>query len=303
MIFTRIVSIPTLISSILLLEGCMAVALAPGVGLVTGVMDNEVTVSIDEQSISPEVRAAFNSAKKIAVVAGDRASVKAADLFESAGGYLVSIDRPTAKNGEMTGSERRDALKRLCVGAQHPDISLLGRTTQTESNNTAVAALTGRIKQKESLAIEIQVCTTGTIYTLSGSIEIDAGMYNVKPQELEEKIGAVMGTTLIAALGRKQSTSQTLSQPRHNSTEVQAVAEPRSQLPALVTESRTQSITAMDAQKRLIELGFLVGKADGIVGRQTIDALRKFQAKAGVTVTGRIVSATVAALMSSSKGN
>lgn len=52
------------------------------------------------------------------------------------------------------------------------------------------------------------------------------------------------------------------------------------------------------AQKRLIELGFLSGKADGIAGEQTLQALRLFQSANGLPVTGSVDEATLTMLFS-----
>ena len=135
-----------------LLSGCMAVALAPSIGMaagtVAGTMENSVLVTVDEKTLTPETRAAFATARSLAVVAGDRASIKAADLFETKGGYLVSMDRTTAKNGDITGSERREALRKLCVNPR-PDMALIGRVTKSQAGNVIVAAFSGRAKIKE----------------------------------------------------------------------------------------------------------------------------------------------------------
>ena len=50
------------------------------------------------------------------------------------------------------------------------------------------------------------------------------------------------------------------------------------------------------AQSRLNELGYPVGKPDGMMGRKTHEALRNFQAAHGLPQTGELDSATAAAL-------
>ncbi len=88
-----------------LLSGCMAVALAPLAGIANGARENIIQVTIDEKTFTPEVRASLLNAKSLAIVAGDRSAIKAADLFESRGGYQVTIDRSTAE------SRRNDKLR------------------------------------------------------------------------------------------------------------------------------------------------------------------------------------------------
>lgn len=49
-------------------------------------------------------------------------------------------------------------------------------------------------------------------------------------------------------------------------------------------------------QQRLIQYGYMTGAADGIFGQETYDAVIYFQRKNGLTVDGRVGSATAAAL-------
>jgi hypothetical protein len=58
-----------------------------------------------------------------------------------------------------------------------------------------------------------------------------------------------------------------------------------------------------EAQKRLIELGLLKGKADGIAGMQTAEAIKTFQAELGFEQTGQLDDRTFEALMRSQSLN
>lgn len=49
-------------------------------------------------------------------------------------------------------------------------------------------------------------------------------------------------------------------------------------------------------QQRLIQYGYLSGSADGVFGQETYDAVLWFQRKNGLTVDGKVGSATAAAL-------
>jgi lipoprotein-anchoring transpeptidase ErfK/SrfK len=55
----------------------------------------------------------------------------------------------------------------------------------------------------------------------------------------------------------------------------------------------------VDAQQRLIDLGYLVGAADGEIGQQTASALMAFQAVQGLSVDGQLGPQTAAALAGS----
>lgn len=58
--------------------------------------------------------------------------------------------------------------------------------------------------------------------------------------------------------------------------------------------SRGSQVTLV--QQKLKEYGYLTGAADGIFGRETYDAVILFQKRNGLTVDGRVGSATAAAL-------
>lgn len=288
------------IVSLMLLSGCMAAALVPTalhVGhAVSGSRDNVIQVTIDEKTFTPEVRSAFTTAKTMVVVAGDRASVKAADLFESRGGYQVTVDRTTAKVGEMTGSERREALRKICATAR-PDLALLGRTTKTETGNMWAGALTGRAKIKNEWTMEMLSCKTGTQRAFGGLFEIDIGLYNQKAEsEYEELIGAEIGGKILDALGSARSSQSATQQPVPvpSASPVQLVPAPV--VAPVAPEGKSGPMTVIDAQKRLSALGYSVGAPDGVLGRRTVEAIRKFQSDNRLQATGRIDMDTSAKL-------
>jgi peptidoglycan hydrolase-like protein with peptidoglycan-binding domain len=57
-----------------------------------------------------------------------------------------------------------------------------------------------------------------------------------------------------------------------------------------------QPMTLEQAQTKLNELGFKVGKIDGVMGRRTRSGLKRFQKEKGISVTGELDAATMAAL-------
>lgn len=296
------------------LTGCMVAALVPAVGMATGVMKNSVTVSIDDNTVTPELRAAFVSAKTLTVVAGDRTSVKAADALESSGRLQVNIDRPTAKNGEMTGSERREALRKICNGSTgvRPDLALLGRVVKTESNNVAIAALTGRVKTTSDWSVEVLRCSASQVYMMTGKIEFDVGMYNLKPTELEEQAGTELGKKLVASLlvSGGESVPGTLSTAAakvsaiegltaaQESAALNLVSQTNQSRPSQVETRKQSAYPNQEVQRRLTELGLFAGKTDGVMGKQTIDAIRRFQIQRGIPTTGKADEATINSLFS-----
>ena len=60
-------------------------------------------------------------------------------------------------------------------------------------------------------------------------------------------------------------------------------------------------MSLLEVQKRLLELGYQPGTADGVMGQRTVDAIKKFQQDNNVPVTGRIDSDTVTKLASANR--
>ena len=59
------------------------------------------------------------------------------------------------------------------------------------------------------------------------------------------------------------------------------------------TGSVGATMTVSDAQRRLTELGFDAGPADGVAGARTFRALRAFQVARRIRVTGQLDAAMI----------
>lgn len=283
-----------------LFAGCAATMLAGGV------MENEILVTIDNGEIPMSVKSTLLSAKTLGVVSSDRSSIKAADLFETKGGYIVKIDRQAAKVGEMTGSERKETLTNLCKTRQ-VDVAMLGRVVKTESGSMVATAFTGRAKVSQAWVMETLKCSTNTFDSFGGVLNMNVGVYTGKGQaEMEELVGAEIGTKILAALkSGPQLTSQRALADMP--APVAAVSqEARGSSPALAPIARpeAQSMTpgkvmsTKEAQQRLNSIGYQVGTPDGMAGKRTVDALRRFQTENQLAVSGVVDEATSAALAS-----
>ncbi|MBQ3269239.1 MAG: murein L,D-transpeptidase [Clostridia bacterium] len=67
---------------------------------------------------------------------------------------------------------------------------------------------------------------------------------------------------------------------------------------ALLTEVTPDTADARDVQQRLIDLGYLQGAADGVIGPKSTEALSLFQRLNGLSITGKVNDATLARLFS-----
>ncbi len=65
-----------------------------------------------------------------------------------------------------------------------------------------------------------------------------------------------------------------------------------------LTSVSPQTATARDVQQRLIDLDYLQGRADGIIGKQSVDALKLFQRLNGLPASGKPSDATLELLFS-----
>jgi len=66
----------------------------------------------------------------------------------------------------------------------------------------------------------------------------------------------------------------------------------------LLTQISPDSASAKDIQQRLIDLGYLQGAADGVIGPRSTEALQLFQRLNGLSVTGKVNDSTLARLFS-----
>jgi len=193
-------------ATVLMLSGCVGASMVAGIAMpaasnINGARESMVQTTIDDKTFTEEVRNALLQAKYLGIVASNPSAVRVADLFEKRGGYIVKLDRIAA--GEMTGSERRDALQKLCNSRQ-TDLALMGRTTKTDSSsNGLTTALTGRVTLKENWTIEMLSCRAKTLMSFDGVLEYDIGSNSQKSrEEYADMIGAGIGGKILAALGK-----------------------------------------------------------------------------------------------------
>lgn len=254
-------------------------------------MENSVEVTIDESNFSQVARGTLRKARNLGVVSMDRASIKAADLFETRGGYIVKIDRQTAKAGEMTGSERREALGNLCK-APNIEIALLGRVVKTEAGSTVAAALTGRAKLDQNWIMDMLECRTGAFNSFGGALKLNVGIYNANAQaEIEEMIGTEIGSKILAAIGRDKTGA-----PAQTEAAAEVKPAPAAQIVPVQTPAAATQGLKMDAkpmataemQRVLVSLKYQPGTPDGVMGRRTVEALKKFQSDNGLPQTGQL---------------
>ena len=283
--------------------GLLGLSLSTGcvTTLVGGLMENSVEVTVEENSFSPTAREELRKAKTLRFIAMDRASIKAADLFETRGGYIVKIDRLAAKAGEMTGSERREALSQLCK-THSSDVALLGRVVKTQTGSTVAAVFTGRAKIDQNWVMDMLSCRTNKFDSFGGALKLNVGIYNADADaQLEEMIGTEIGTKILSAIGkgsvagpdsRQEATKAAPLQSPSATTPISPVS-PMPPPPIASVETSPKAMTNIEVQKQLNVHGYQVGIPDGMLGKRSVDALKRFQQDKGIAVTGKADSDTV----------
>ena len=115
---------------------------------------------------------------------------------------------------------------------------------------------------------------------------------DVKPASV--KIGYLRGQTRFwLPLDYTQEQTETNNT---DATSPESAANAGSLAPAASAFASATVISVADAQRHLAALGYNAGPSDGIAGPQTVNAIRRFQANAGLPVTGSIDAATSVAL-------
>lgn len=103
-----------------------------------------------------------------------------------------------------------------------------------------------------------------------------------------------------AATATSQRASMTASAPVAGTAATPAVAPTTAVAPVAAVNSPppapTQASINARAQVRLQELGYNVGKPDGVIGARTKAAIQEYQRKQGLQITGALDPATLAAL-------
>ena len=124
--------------------------------------------------------------------------------------------------------------------------------------------------------------------------------YTIKTMAVLAMLGlAVAGANGFAETGTLPAINASASDQREEkSPEAEASHGDEAQQPPLADapsreEESQKRDQIVEAQQRLIELGYLYGAADGIYGPMTADALKRFQGEHGLEETGELNDATV----------
>lgn len=126
---------------------------------------------------------------------------------------------------------------------------------------------------------------------------------------IQARVGKLVGAVAPSA-EKSQTAARSMAespppQPRQAGLQVKPVADAEVRMPAAqpapmpvqqaarTNEGRTSGpLTATEAQQKLIALGYLKGVADGKLGRNSTDAIKRFQRDRGLAETGALDAST-----------
>lgn len=169
------------------LSGCIALALAPLVPLVGGMGEQKNTVVIDPVTVSPELKAAVQKAKRIAVVSGDPSVTYFAEELERKGGYEITAEDPPKS---ATPSQRRAVMREVC-DKKRPELvmSFSAPKSDAGTSSTVTGMLTGRAVTNLTSDAEVLRCVDKWQGSFAAKISINQGVYNSDQTKLAEVIG------------------------------------------------------------------------------------------------------------------
>ena len=128
---------------------------------------------------------------------------------------------------------------------------------------------------------------------------MNVGIYNANAQtEIEEMIGAEIGTKILAAIGRDKTgaPAQAEAPKPAPAAQIAPAQAPIASTQAQKVEAKPQMTTA-EMQRALATLKYQPGATDGMMGRRTVDALKKFQSDNGLPQSAQLNSETQAKLL------
>lgn len=196
-----------LLAASVLLAGCMAAALAPMVPLVGGMSSSSNKVTVDEATVTPELRHAFADAKRLTLIGGDRSSLHMAEYLDEQQAYEVRIE----PSGQMsTPSQRREDMRKVCSHASPPDLVLsssMGRS-DVGTGTTMGALFTGRANFNVRGTIDVLRCRDSWASRFAVAAEISQGMYNADIAKIDQVLGQEIGKSLMVLGGKLPSAGE-----------------------------------------------------------------------------------------------
>ena len=182
------------------LSGCMALVLAPLVPLVGGMSSQKNSVTIDPATVSPELKAALQKAKRIAVISNDPSLAYFAESLERKGGYEITSEDPPKS---ATPSQRRAVMRDVC-DKKRPELVISPSAGRSDAgtSSTITGMLVGRAIVDLSSEVEVLRCADKWQSSFSAKINLNQGVTNMDQTKTAEVIGDEFAKAFLAMAGR-----------------------------------------------------------------------------------------------------
>jgi len=287
----------TPIISVLFLYGCFAPALIPilsatsmalsglqlykGVQLTTG---GSAEVRFKETKISEEDRSAVTTIKSIAVYPGSKENIALASELEEKSEFKIispnSVRKAQKKGafedfGYLTEAEKTINAWNVCTAVGADSVLIM-----TFGGGGSSANLYSAKRTEVSAKIEIEFFSIKhkrKLWHQEGELVLKIGANSPAEDEVGELVASSVADKFMEVFALNPAD----------------ISAPRGIEDSKQTESSRPSMTTMQIQQRLSELGYQPGPVDGKIGKNTIKALKKFQQDNNLPVTGKADIETV----------
>ena len=169
--------------------------------------------------------------------------------------------------------------------------------TEIDANNLSCAQFKAAYAKLDKASEDNIADNTpgGARYSMRAISLFEVPGYMIKNKQINDQI-AEKRKLLDASYSSKKCGHDSATVAQNTSAAAAVVTRDASQ--NIKQVASTERMSMMDMQKKLVDSGYLRGKPDGVFGKNTSDALKKFQEKNGLPITGKPDNETIAILSS-----
>lgn len=297
-----------------LLGGCVAAAIpmlvasgaASGYGVFKAVQTStggSIEVAIDDKKLTNEQKAQLANIKSIAVWPDkDGGSVTFAEALSEGGRFVVispahvsSALKKLALSDDlqlMTTTEAKDVFLKVCQET-NADSLISDRATGGDTNTNMWSFKRANITRDFLVSI-YEKTSNSYIAEIPVSVKVLVGGKMPSNEEISKLANTEVAKKIIA-LAQNSPGSQVAQKSHRNTT--QSPQDDSSQTSIRPSsDHQFKPVTTMEIQRLLLALGYQPGTADGVMGKRTVDALKKFQQDNNLPKTGQADYATIGKL-------
>jgi len=179
----------------------MAVALAPVVPLVGGMMGSKNQVVIDESTVEPQLRELLPIATKLAFMNTEPDAIYAAEHMELNSDYQVSLVSPPEATSP---SQAKRYMAEVCTGEEKPHLVFYFQSPNSDigTGTTVKGVLTGRVAYNIDVVTHVIRCRTGWRSQFLARAELNQGMYNADKIKLSQELGQLFSEAVLRLAGK-----------------------------------------------------------------------------------------------------